>query len=94
MTNDQLNAMYERKKKETLDRLIGPDVNLPVHEERHTYIDKNWEKGISWRDQPRVPKNMDYSAMAFLKEYNEQKHKNGGRIVTYIDPEPESEDDK
>lgn len=91
MTADELNAMYERKKKETLDKLIGPDVNFPVHEERHVFIDKNWSKGISWHDQPRVPKNIDYSAMAFLKEYNEMKYKNGGKIVTYIDPELEDE---
>lgn len=93
MTNEERNAMYERKKKETLDKLIGPDVNFPVHEERHIYKDENWAKGISWHDQPRILKHPNADT-AFLKEYNEQKRKNGGRTVTYIDPEPKSEDDK
>lgn len=92
MTDKELNAYYERKKKETLDRLLGPGTPYPIPQEvTRKYIDKNWRDGKSWRDQPRIldMSEVDPNAMRW---WNDQIKHNGGRIVTYVDPPAKDED--
>lgn len=92
MTDAQRNEYYERKKKETLDRLLGPGTPYPVPPEvTRRFIDKNWRDGKSWRDQPRIHDSKDVDPTA-MRWWNEQIKLNGGRIVTYVQPPAEDED--
>ena len=83
MTDIEYNEFYDRKKKETIDKLIGADVNLPISPDMHTTVSAKASK-----------KNADvcYShklAMKWLAKYNTDKYTNHGKNVTYIELEPE-----
>lgn len=82
LTDAERIAYFERKKKETIDRLLGTEDKFPIPDAVETrVIDKNWTANKSWYDQPRILKNMNADTTG-LREYQEQMHKNNG--VVYL----------
>lgn len=58
MIDIERNKLFEEKKQETIDRLLGKDSSYPVLEDVQTYvIDSNWNKGKPFYNNPRIIKN-------------------------------------
>lgn len=80
------NDFFERKKKEVLDRLLGPAQPYKDKDPITVrYTSKN--NGKLWYDEPRIIENMnlDAGSQKYLHWYNKEFRKNNGRIVTHID---------
>lgn len=85
MTDAERNALFDAKKKEIMDELLGTDASYPVPEMvTERYIDENWKSGKAFYDDARVlnPMNRDMPGMF---EFNDAMRQNGG--VTYTKSE-------
>lgn len=88
MTDAERNECFDRKKKEIMDRLLGPDTPYPIPNPitvRYTAP----SDGKLWYDHPRIFKNMniDSQYQKYLAWYNTELRRNNGRIVT-VSEEP------
>lgn len=87
MTDNEYNDFFNRKKKETIDKLIGADVNYPVSDDAHTSPSKKKTPNevVNYRRYSRE------LAMKWLGQYNVNMHVNNGKHVTYVDTGLENE---
>ena len=88
MTDAERNEYFECKKKEIMDRLLGPGTPYPIPDPitvRYTIPDDR----KMWYDRPRILKNMniDPQRQKHLVWYNAELRLNNGRIVT-VSEEP------
>lgn len=91
MTEDQRNAYFERKRKENIERALGPGTPYPIPDPITTRITVD-PNGKSIYDEVRVHYDKDLPCFdPWLREYNEMRLKNGGKIVTYIEEPLDSE---
>lgn len=85
MTDIEYNAYFERKRKETIDKILGPNAKAK---------DLGFAKHTVPRKKNAFKTKRTYAedlAMKWLAEYNEQRHLNDGKIVTYVTPELDAE---
>lgn len=88
MTDAERNEYFDRKKKEIMDRLLGPGTPYPIPDQitvRYTAPND----GKLWYDRTRILKNMniDPQCQKYLAWYNAELRRNNGRIVT-VSEEP------
>ena len=86
MTDAERNEYFDRKKKEIMDRLLGPGTLYPIPDPitvRYTAP----SNGKLWYDRPRILKNMniDTQCQKYLAWYNDKLRQNNGVIVTYAE---------
>ena len=84
MTDAAYNDFFNRKKKETIDKLIGADVNVQVAPETRTVL----SKGRKHKDNADADSDFARSreiAMKWLAAYNNDKYANHGKVVTYVE---------
>lgn len=86
MTDIEREAFFKRKHDEVVKQLLG-DVDLPVTADAgHIAVDKNWSKGKSFYDQPRIHKGQA-PVNDGIRDWNEQLRTNNGWIVRHIEEE-------
>lgn len=83
ISDSERNAYYERKRKEIIDRFLGPIQLYPIPNAVETSLKAPiYTNGKSWHDEPRVHKDMNPCAFdPWLHEFNRQMHICNGRIV-------------
>ena len=85
MTDIEYNAYFERKRKETIDKILGPNAKAKVLDfAEHTMPRK--KNAVKTKRT-----HAEDLAMKWLAEYNTQKYVCGGKIVTYVTPELDAE---
>lgn len=90
MTDNEREAFFKRKHDEIVKQLLG-DVDLPVTAEAgQTVVDKNWARGKSFYDQPRIHKDQA-PVNDGIRDWNEQLRNNNGRIIRRIEEERPAE---
>ena len=89
MTATELDAFFDRKHREIVDRLIGEDVHWPVPDPVTTRVVSPIRDGSpdGFRFTPPAVPNPS-AFLPWLGWYNEQMHINDNKIVVYV------EDDK
>ena len=85
MTDIEYDAYFERKRKETIDKILG----LNAKAKNLGYAEHTTPRKKSTMKTKRT--YAEDLAMKWLAEYNEQRHANGGKIVTYVTPELNAE---
>lgn len=87
MTDSEREEYYLRKKKEILDKILGPESPYSISDSVTVRFTSPLGKGDSWRTDPRgLMSGPEYDlAMKDLAEYNRLKHECNGKIVTYVD---------
>ena len=90
MTDEERNANIERIKKRTLASIFGDkatSVDVEVPDVEYHTVDKNWNSGKLWMNQPRFtnPMNNDMEGIA---EFNKKIHDNNGVVVTVMHKKP------
>lgn len=87
MTDREREDYYWRKKKEVLDKMLGPENPYPIPDPITCRYTCPLGKGDSWRTAPRgIMKGEAYDQMMKdLAEYNQAKHDNNHKIITYVD---------
>lgn len=85
MTDIERNNVFEEKKREIIDRLVGND-NLPVSPiVEHKVIDVNWNRNKSWYDEIRLNANQNARNNVDQTIYQFMIRDNGGVVVTVSD---------
>ena len=83
--NNDVASYFERKKKEVIDRILGPGTPYPVAEDVTTRFTSKITDKSCYANRPT---KLDANPSAFdpwLRDYNEQRHTNNHKIVTYVD---------
>ena len=85
MTDIERINVFEEKKREIIDRLVGND-NLPVSPiVEHKVIDVNWNRNKSWYDEIRLNANQNARNNVDQTIYQFMIRDNGGVVVTVSD---------
>ena len=90
MTDTERNAKIESIKNRVLDELLGPATNLDatsIDDVEVRKIDKNWNTGKCWMDQPRFTSPMNNS-MESIADFNRMMVNNKGVVVTVMRDKP------
>ena len=86
LSDSERNSYFERKKKEVLDRLLGPETPYPIPDPVTVRLTSP-NDGKTWYERPRILKNMnlDRQSQEYLAWYNKELRNSHGRIVTVME---------
>ena len=82
MTDIERNKVFEAKKQETIDRLLG---NVKLDETKETVdrrIDANWNRGKIWNNDLRINANQNARNTVDQTIYQFALRDNGGVVVS------------
>ena len=88
MLDAERNNLFEEKKQEVINQLLG-DVNCPINDnDIYREIDKNWKSRSPFYNRPRILKNMNVDTSC-LNGYYDIMRQNGG-VFYRSEEEPDS----
>lgn len=85
MTDIERNKVFEAKKQETIDRLLGNSKFDETEETVDHFVDVNWNRGKPWQNDVRINSNQNARNTLDQTYYQFALRDNGGVVVTVSD---------
>lgn len=82
---DAVAAYFDRKKKAVIERLLGPETPYPIPDNVTVRFTSKITDKSCYADRQIGPDANPSAFDPWLRNYNEQRHDNNHKIVTYVD---------
>lgn len=86
MTDVERMQVFEQKKQETIDRLLGKSsTDVDDKSDNEMNVDVNWNRGKPWYDEIRMHSNMNCRNKLDTLMFDMKMRNNGGYLVSVME---------